>query len=62
MDGWKVGDPDMAYFKVCGDSANVNLNVVSEFKSKLPEIVKDFDLKDIFNIDETGLFYRTLPD
>jgi hypothetical protein len=52
----------IGFFKVCGESANVNLNVVSEFKSKLPEIVKDFDLKDIFNIDETGLFYRTLPD
>ena len=32
------------FFKVCGESANVNLNIVSEFKSILPEIVKDFDL------------------
>jgi len=52
----------IGFFKVCGESANVNLNIVSEFKSKLPEIVKDFDLKDIFNADETGLFYRTLQD
>ena len=50
------------FFKVCGESADVNLNVVSELKAKLPEIVKDYDIHDVFNSDETGLFYRALPD
>ncbi|VDI72849.1 Hypothetical predicted protein [Mytilus galloprovincialis] len=47
---------------ICGESADVNLNVVAEFKSKLAEIVKAYDPRDTFNADETGLFFRALPD
>jgi len=28
----------------------------------LPEITKDYDIKNIFNCDETGLFYRLMPN
>ena len=29
---------------------------------RLPEIVRGYELKDIWNADETGLFWRALPD
>ncbi|CAC5404538.1 Tigger transposable element-derived protein 6 [Mytilus coruscus] len=61
MDGYKVGVYDTV-LDFCGESADVNLNVVAEFKSELPEIVNDYDPRDTFNADETGLFFRALPD
>ncbi len=33
-----------------------------DWKSKLPDHLLGYSLKDIYNLDETGLFYRSLPD
>jgi len=35
---------------------------VNEWKSKISEIVTGYEPQNIFNADETGLFYRALPD
>ena len=45
-----------------GESADVDLDVVEDFKSRIGEILADYDPKDVFNCDETSLFYRALPD
>jgi len=37
-------------------------DVVSDWKCKLPDIVKGYEPGDIYNMDKTGLFYRTLLD
>jgi hypothetical protein len=39
-----------------GESGNVNVTIVSEWKSKLPNLIKDYHPRDIYNMDETGLF------
>ena len=39
LDSWR-SRYGIGFFKVCGKSSDVNLNVVSEFKAKLSEIVK----------------------
>ena len=44
------------------ESADVDLSVVEDFKSRIGEILVDYDPTDVFNCDETGLFYRALPD
>lgn len=49
-------------FKVCGESASVNIETVDSYKERLPEIVSGYESKDIFNCDETGLYFRALPD
>ncbi len=28
----------------------------------IPVILNEYDAKDVFNVDETGLFYRATPD
>lgn len=49
-------------FTVSGESAGVNLETVDEYRSRIPEICADFEPCNIFNCDETGLYYRALPD
>jgi hypothetical protein len=35
----------------------VDENVVSEYKSKLLELISPYEPKSIYNVDETGLFH-----
>ena len=44
-----------------GEAASVDLSTVRDWKSKLKEICKDYKPEDIFNADETGLFYQLDP-
>ena len=49
--------------RVCGESAGVDDERVGEWRTEtLPTIIQDYDPRDIFNADETGLFYRMAPD
>lgn len=52
----------ITYRMISGESANVNLDDVSNFKSKIPSLIRHYSAKNIYNADETGLFYRALPD
>ena len=42
----------------CGESADVPDGVVDDWKQKLPKIIEDYELRDTYNMDETGLFFR----
>lgn len=46
---------------LCGESAELDLEVVSNWKEYLPNLRRGYELKDIFNCDETGLFWRGVP-
>jgi hypothetical protein len=46
---------------VCGESKDVDESVLSEYKPKLLELILQYEIKDIYNADETGLFFRVLP-
>ena len=48
--------------KVCGEAGSVDKDVEEDWLSRVPDIIKDYDLKNIYNMDETGVFYRALPD
>lgn len=52
----------LVYKKAWGESSSVNEDVTKDWFAKLPEIIKDYDPCDIYNVDETGLFYNSLPD
>ena len=45
-----------------GISSDVKEEVVADWSKRLPDICKGYKLEDIFNADETWLFYRTLPN
>lgn len=44
------------------NSSEVNSINVQKWKSKISEFVKDYDPMDIYNCDETGLFFRAVPN
>lgn len=53
----------LSFKKVCGEAAAVNLSDVSDWKtSTLKDVLERYTSDDVFNLDETGLFYRLLPD
>ena len=47
--------------QVCGESADVSTENVDEWLSRLPTVCRGYHASDIFNMNETGLFYRMLP-
>ena len=44
-----------------GESASVSQEVVENGRKKMQEITSHYALSDIYNMDETGLFYRLKP-
>ena len=47
---------------MAGEDGQVNAETLESWAERLPEIVKGYELKDIWNADETALFWRALPD
>ncbi len=48
---------------VSGEANSVPKNIVDDFlHNKLPKLLEEYEPKDIFNADETGLFFKLLPD
>jgi hypothetical protein len=46
-----------------GEKSSADTNGADEWSlAKLPEILKKISPQDIYNVDETGLFYRAAPD
>lgn len=49
--------------KLAGEAASVPEEIVIDWKrDRLPEILQGYSLEDVYNFDETGLFYRCTPD
>ena len=58
---WKIRHSNKG-LKLCGESVSVDDECIENYKQHLPDMVKDYNLEDMFNCDETGLYYRALPD
>jgi len=48
--------------KRCGEGADVGEEVVDDYRSRIPSIISGKNETEAFNCDETGLFYRAMPD
>ena len=48
--------------KISGEKASVCQDTIGSWMGKIPGILEGYQPKDIFNMDETGLFYCALPD
>lgn len=50
-------------WRISGESSSVDDTTTSTWlKEKLPKIIEGYELKNIYNADEFGLFYNLLPD
>ena len=62
--GWLRSFKDrhnIAGARVCGESGSVDSTTVADWQEKLPSIIDGYSPSDIFNMDETGVFYRQMP-
>ncbi len=61
LDCWKKRY-DVHRMKVCGESGDVSGETVDSWKERLPELVHGYSAENIWNLDETGCFWRALPE
>lgn len=48
-------------FNAVGEMAGVNIELLDDEISYLQDLIKEYRPKDVFNMDETGLYYRLMP-
>jgi hypothetical protein len=62
IERWK-GRHGIQLRNICGEAADVNSEVVTNWQTNImPHLLGNYACKDIYNADETGLFWRLLPD
>jgi Tc5 transposase DNA-binding domain len=49
-------------FKIHGESGDVDMTGFEKRIARLKAKIKEYDLRDIYNMDETALFYNMCPD
>ena len=52
----------ISFRTINGESASVDNSTIEEWKNRLSIVIDGFNPNDIFNADETGRFYRAIPD
>ena len=59
---WKARE-GIAFKRAHGEKNDANSPAAEDWVTKvLPDILKDYAPKDIFNADETGIYFKALPD
>ena len=61
LDRWKKKH-NLKKMTISGESGYVSGDTVDSWKQRLPEIVKGYSTEDVWNLDESGVYWRTLPD
>ncbi|GBM27389.1 Tigger transposable element-derived protein 6 [Araneus ventricosus] len=51
---------NIAFPSLCGEAADVDPSLCEDWQERLPLLLAGYDDKDIFNMDETALFFRAL--
>ncbi|GFT74815.1 retrovirus-related Pol polyprotein from transposon 297 [Trichonephila clavipes] len=52
----------IVFKKMCGESSSVDINVCSKWQNSLSDLIKEYEPRNIFSTDETGLFFKCLPE
>jgi hypothetical protein len=52
----------LVFKKLAGESAEVSVTSVDAWLESLPSLLEGYEPRDVFNADETGLFFNVLPD
>lgn len=53
---------NIAFRAISGEAASVNPKDVATFLTEIPSIINNYSRKNIYNADETGLFFRAVPN
>lgn len=53
---------NISHLRIAGEASSVNMVTVDNFKSALPAMLAEYAPDDIYNADETALFYQCLPN
>ncbi len=53
---------DISWRKLSGEAASTDLDAVNNWLSTVPFICSGYKKEDIFNADETGVFFQALPN
>lgn len=53
---------DISSHVLCGESAGVDVNLIQDGRQRAKEAASKFHPRDVYNMDETGLFFRMTPD
>ena len=61
MDKWKKRC-NVRHVKISGESADVSGITVDAWKERVHELVEGYAAEDIWNLDETGCFWKAIPD
>ena len=62
LDGWKKRN-NISFKAVVGEGGLVDPKVIENYRNVvLPSLLKGFDSRDVFNADETALFYKAMPN
>lgn len=60
FENWKERN-NIVYKQLAGESASVDYETAAEWMSSLDPILEEYEAKNIFNVDETGIFYKCMP-
>lgn len=63
--GWLEGFKrrhDVSFKKAAGESKSVDQGVCNQWTEDLPNLLTEYHPNDIYNADETALFFKCLPD
>lgn len=61
LDRFRVRN-NITFRSLCGEAADVDPSSCEDWQERLPLLLAGYEDKDIFNMDETGLFFRALPN
>ena len=53
---------NLAHKRLCGEGSSADLSQLDQWDEKLQNILQTYQPKDIFNADETALFFKCTPD
>ncbi|CAF1065113.1 unnamed protein product, partial [Rotaria sordida] len=53
---------NISHHIISGESSSVDVQTVDDWIQRLPKITDGYDAKNIFNCDETALFFKAMPD
>lgn len=60
LENWKNRN-NIESVKLVGESASVNYESAAQWMISLDPVLKEYEPKNIFNVDETGLFFKCMP-
>lgn len=61
LDGWK-SSYSIKERRIVGEAGDVSGETITSWMERVNELTEGYDLKDIWNMDESGCFFKALPE